>query len=143
MPFPFQFHKRKSEIAQFLHFSTLRANRKSEIGNHWVISDFWFPITPLQVHPRAEKMEQSARPPAALPVRMYTCIHCLLFSWAINSKSGLFICLIIYPSIYSSIWLFICLFCYWFIYLFLSRPLYLYMYMYVHCTCTCTSPVVL
>ena len=62
LPFPFQFHKRKSEIAPFLHFSTLRANRKSEIGNHWVISDFWFPITPLQVHPRAKKMEQSARP---------------------------------------------------------------------------------
>ena len=112
MQFPFQFHKRKSEIAPFLHFSMLRANRKSEIGNHWVISDFWFPITPLQVHPRAEKMEQSARSPAALPVRvyMYKCIHCLLFSWAINSKSGLFIYLFIHLFIYLSIHIFIYLF---------------------------------
>ena len=101
MQFPFQFHKRKLEIAPFLHFSTLRANRKSEIGNHWVISDFWFPITPMQVHPRAEKMEQSARPRYLYAC---TCILSLLFSWAINSKSGLFIYLFIYLfTLYLSI----------------------------------------
>ena len=61
------------------------------------------------------------------------CFHGLLL---ILKAGYLFIYLFIYPSIYSSICLFIGLFCYWFLYLLLSRPLYLYMY--VHCTCTCT-----
>ena len=30
LQFPFQFHERKLEIAPFLHFSMLRANRKSQ-----------------------------------------------------------------------------------------------------------------
>ena len=90
LQFQFQFNKWKSEIAPFLHFSTLRAHRKSEIGNHWVNSDFWFPITPLQVHPRAEKMEQSARPPAALPIRVYTCTSSPVL-WDINFKSFVFL----------------------------------------------------
>ena len=138
MQFPFQFHKIKSEIAPFLHFSTLRANRKSEIGNHWVISDFWFPITPLQVHPpRLEDGTVRSSPGRDTSTRVHVYIVCCFHGLWILKAGYLFMYLFIDPSIYSSILLFISLFCYWFLYLFLSRPLYLYMY--VHCTCTCIS----
>ena len=70
LQYPFQFYKRKSEIVPFLHFSTLHANRKSEIGNTWVILISDFRLLHYRYTP-AEKMEQSARPPAALPVRVY------------------------------------------------------------------------
>ena len=143
MPFPFQFHKRRSEIAPFLHFSTLCANRKSEIGNHWVISDFWFPITPLPVHPRAEKMEQSARPPGrATCTHVHVYIVCCFHGLLILKAGYLFICLFIYLLIHLFIHLFDSLFVYFVIGFYVFVPAALpvhehvrafYMYVYIAC----------
>ena len=117
LQFPFQFHKRKSVIAPFLHFSTLFANRKLEITEWFLISDL------RSLHYRYTSTLRRWNSPlvqAVLPVRVctssYICIHCLLFLRAIDFKIWsfiyLFIRLLIYLCIYLSINLFICLFIY-------------------------------
>ena len=123
-------------LAPFLHFSTLRANRKSEIGNHWVISDFrllHYRFTPALGRWNSPLVQ------AVLPVRVCTssciCMHCLLFYWLLLLKAGLlFIYLSIYLSIYLLIYLFVSLFGCLFLYFFLSfcRATFTY-YVYIAC----------
>ena len=111
MQFPIQFHKRKSEIAPFLHFSTLR---------HWVISDFrllHYRDTP------ALRRWNSPLVPRRLYLYIYTRVHRLLFYGIIIFKFWSFFYLFIYLFIY------LLLFNYLFVYLFVSLFVFFFFFL--------------